>query len=63
MLFELLKNAMRAVVERHPSDTELPPIQLFVIQGGEDLVIKVGSDPAGRLGVDGERSLKSLGLD
>ena len=60
MLFELLKNAMRAVVERHPSDTELPPIQLFVIQGGEDLVIKVGSGPAG---IGGNRGLKRLGLD
>ena len=42
MLFELLKNAMRAVVEHHEPGAELPPIQLFVILGAEDLVIKVG---------------------
>ncbi|KAF0293931.1 [Pyruvate dehydrogenase (acetyl-transferring)] kinase isozyme 2, mitochondrial [Amphibalanus amphitrite] len=41
MLFELLKNAMRAVVENHPAGAELPPIQLYVILGGEDLVIKI----------------------
>lgn len=47
MLVELLKNSMRATVERHgigtPSDGELPPIRIIIADGeeNEDVCIKV----------------------
>lgn len=42
MLFELFKNAMRAVVEHHgaASDT-FPPVEVILVMGQEDLTIKV----------------------
>nr|XP_057921884.1 pyruvate dehydrogenase (acetyl-transferring) kinase isozyme 2, mitochondrial [Doryrhamphus excisus] len=45
MLFELFKNAMRATIETH-HNRDLPPIQVLVSLGGEDLSIKV-SDKGG----------------
>ena len=44
ILFELLKNAMRAVVEHYPDTSDFPPIQLLVVNGQEDLTIKVSQD-------------------
>lgn len=41
MLFELLKNAMRAVVETHMEANELPPLKLLLVKGKEDLTIKI----------------------
>ncbi|XP_036802267.1 pyruvate dehydrogenase (acetyl-transferring) kinase isozyme 2, mitochondrial isoform X2 [Oncorhynchus mykiss] len=46
MLFELFKNAMRATIENHDASNRLPPIQVMVAIGGEDLSIKV-SDRGG----------------
>ncbi|XP_034049453.1 pyruvate dehydrogenase (acetyl-transferring) kinase isozyme 2, mitochondrial [Thalassophryne amazonica] len=46
MLFELFKNAMRATIETHDSSSTLPPIQVLVSLGGEDMSIKV-SDRGG----------------
>ncbi|KAI3365477.1 hypothetical protein L3Q82_010564 [Scortum barcoo] len=46
MLFELFKNAMRATIETHENSNSLPPIQVMVSLGGEDLSIKV-SDKGG----------------
>lgn len=40
MCFELLKNSMRAVIEKHGED-DLPPVKVVVIVGNEDLTIKV----------------------
>ncbi|XP_061764095.1 pyruvate dehydrogenase (acetyl-transferring) kinase isozyme 2, mitochondrial [Nerophis ophidion] len=45
MLFELFKNAMRATIERH-ENRDLPPVQVLVSLGGEDVSIKV-SDKGG----------------
>uniref|UniRef100_A0A8C7WHK4 Protein-serine/threonine kinase n=1 Tax=Oncorhynchus mykiss TaxID=8022 RepID=A0A8C7WHK4_ONCMY len=42
MLFELFKNAMRATIENHDASNRLPPIQVMVAIGGEDLSIKAG---------------------
>uniref|UniRef100_A0A8C2GNZ1 Protein-serine/threonine kinase n=1 Tax=Cyprinus carpio TaxID=7962 RepID=A0A8C2GNZ1_CYPCA len=46
MLFELFKNAMRATIESHKEGSNLPPIQVMVAIGGEDLTIKM-SDRGG----------------
>ncbi|XP_058509632.1 pyruvate dehydrogenase (acetyl-transferring) kinase isozyme 2, mitochondrial-like [Solea solea] len=46
MLFELFKNAMRATVENHEASSTLPPINVKVALGGEDLSIKM-SDKGG----------------
>jgi len=47
ILFELLKNAMRAVVELHPDQGDFPPIELLVAHGSEDLTIKISDQGGG----------------
>ena len=42
MLFELIKNSLRAVTERFADqDREPPPIRLVVADGLEDVTVKV----------------------
>ncbi|KAH9413856.1 pyruvate dehydrogenase kinase isoform X1 [Dermatophagoides pteronyssinus] len=41
ILFELYKNAMRAVVESHNEDDDLPPIKTIIVKAKEDLTIKI----------------------
>lgn len=42
MLFELVKNSLRAVQERfQDADHECPPIRVVVADGVEDVTIKV----------------------
>lgn len=42
MVFELVKNSLRAVQERHmDSDKVAPPIRIIVADGEEDVTIKV----------------------
>lgn len=40
-MFELFKNAMRATIEHHGVDEDLPDIRVYVVRGSEDLSIKV----------------------
>ena len=48
MLFELIKNSMRAVVEFHGADCPtLPIIRVVVAEGNEDLTIKVSDEGGG----------------
>lgn len=46
IMFELFKNAMRAVVEFYGKQEELPELQLLVMKGSEDVIIKL-SDKGG----------------
>ncbi|KAI9469335.1 mitochondrial branched-chain alpha-ketoacid dehydrogenase kinase-domain-containing protein [Zychaea mexicana] len=49
MLFELLKNSLRAVVERFGIDYEdnYPPIKLIIAHGKEDITIKISDEGGG----------------
>ncbi|KAL0072962.1 hypothetical protein F4703DRAFT_1867245 [Phycomyces blakesleeanus] len=49
MIFELLKNSLRAVVERYGSDYEddYPPIKLVIAHGKEDITIKISDEGGG----------------
>jgi len=42
MIFELVKNSLRAVQERYmKSDKHAPPVRIIVADGAEDVTIKV----------------------
>lgn len=46
--FELLKNSLRAVVERFgPESEEFPPIKVIVVEGKEDITIKISDEGGG----------------
>ncbi|KAF9455973.1 mitochondrial pyruvate dehydrogenase [Collybia nuda] len=47
--FELLKNSLRAVVERFGVDNEdrFPPIKVVVVEGKEDITIKISDEGGG----------------
>jgi len=49
ILLELLKNSMRATVEYHSVDGEMPPIKVVIADGeeNEDVVIKVSDEGGG----------------
>jgi pyruvate dehydrogenase kinase 2/3/4 len=47
MLFEILKNSLRAVVERHEGKSELPKINVLICKGRSDVTIKVSDQGGG----------------
>ncbi|KAL8280897.1 hypothetical protein RQP46_006576 [Phenoliferia psychrophenolica] len=48
MLFEILKNSLRAVVETHGVDCEdYPPVKVIVAEGNEDITIKISDQGGG----------------
>lgn len=47
ILFELLKNSMRAVVERHGTEDDLPPVDIVIAEGDFDVTIKVSDQGGG----------------
>jgi len=54
IFFELIKNSMRAVVERHGPDVALPPVEVVFAEGIEDIAIKISDKGGGipRSGMD-----------
>ncbi|KAI0761094.1 mitochondrial branched-chain alpha-ketoacid dehydrogenase kinase-domain-containing protein [Irpex lacteus] len=46
IVFELLKNSLRAVVERYGPENEdhFPPIKVIVVEGKEDITIKISDE-------------------
>ncbi|CAD5112673.1 unnamed protein product [Dimorphilus gyrociliatus] len=47
ILFELFKNALRAVVETHGQKDSLPDIKVMICKGNEDLTIKIHDEGGG----------------
>ena len=47
MLFETLKNSLRAVVETHGQDGDFPITKVIVVEGNEDITIKVSDEGGG----------------
>ncbi|KAK8821325.1 hypothetical protein WA538_005952, partial [Blastocystis sp. DL] len=49
ILFELLKNSMRATVETHENDDELPPIKIIISDGdsNSDVIMKISDEGGG----------------
>jgi pyruvate dehydrogenase kinase 2/3/4 len=48
MIFELLKNSMRAVVERNGVDADtFPAIKMVFAEGKEDITIKISDEGGG----------------
>lgn len=49
MVFELLKNSMRAVCEHHPGrfDDEMPPITIVLVPGNQEITIKISDEGGG----------------
>ncbi|KAJ7634436.1 mitochondrial branched-chain alpha-ketoacid dehydrogenase kinase-domain-containing protein [Roridomyces roridus] len=49
IVFELLKNSLRAVVERHGVENEdaFPPIKVVVVEGKEDITVKISDEGGG----------------
>ncbi|KAI4372526.1 hypothetical protein MLD38_010746 [Melastoma candidum] len=47
MVFELVKNSLRAVQERYMDSDKLPPVRIIVADGVEDVAIKVSDEGGG----------------
>jgi signal transduction histidine kinase len=48
MIFEILKNSLRAVIERFgPEADSYPPIKVIVATGNEDITIKISDEGGG----------------
>ncbi|ORX97834.1 alpha-ketoacid dehydrogenase kinase [Basidiobolus meristosporus CBS 931.73] len=47
ILFEILKNSLRATVEFHSSEQTLPPLKLIMADGGEDVSFKLSDQGGG----------------
>lgn len=48
MIFEIVKNSLRAVVETHGLDhEEFPPVKVIIAQGDEDITIKISDEGGG----------------
>jgi len=52
IFFELLKNSMRATLEKHENSSRLPPIQVVIAEGEDEIAVKI-SDQGGGLKRDG----------
>ncbi|KAK2166750.1 hypothetical protein NP493_1307g01024 [Ridgeia piscesae] len=47
MLFELIKNSMRAVVEKHEDEPSIPKLDLMICKGKEDVTFKLSDQGGG----------------
>uniref|UniRef100_A0A182SZN8 Protein-serine/threonine kinase n=1 Tax=Anopheles maculatus TaxID=74869 RepID=A0A182SZN8_9DIPT len=47
MLFELFKNSMRAVMEHHGTENDVPPIKVTIVKGKEDVCVKMSDQGGG----------------
>ncbi|KAI9143326.1 histidine kinase-like ATPase [Paraphysoderma sedebokerense] len=47
ILFEVIKNSMGAVSERHRDNKEIPPLKLVIAKGGEDIAFRLSDRGTG----------------
>jgi pyruvate dehydrogenase kinase 2/3/4 len=47
VMFELLKNAMRATIETHGDKDQLPPVKVDIVRGDKDLTIRITDEGNG----------------
>ncbi|EDQ93111.1 uncharacterized protein MONBRDRAFT_31036 [Monosiga brevicollis MX1] len=47
ILFELLKNSMRATAEQHDNSPTLPPVRIIIVKGDSDLTVKISDEGGG----------------
>jgi pyruvate dehydrogenase kinase 2/3/4 len=47
ILFEVLKNSLRATIDTHAASSTLPPLKVIIANGGEDVSIKVSDEGGG----------------
>lgn len=47
VMFELLKNAMRATIETHSNKDHLPPVRVDIVRGSEDLTVRISDEGNG----------------
>lgn len=44
ILFELFKNSMRAVMEKHQDADTIPPLKVTIVKGKEDICLKISGE-------------------
>lgn len=44
ILFELFKNSMRAVMEKHQDADTIPPLKVTIVEGKEDISLKISGE-------------------
>lgn len=47
ILFEVLKNSLRATIDTHATSRTLPPLKVIIVNGGEDVSIKISDEGGG----------------
>ena len=47
ILFELLKNALRATLEAHGTKRQLPPVRVMIVAGREDVTLRISDEGGG----------------
>ena len=55
IMFELLKNSVRATVESHADSPVLPPVKMIIADGAEDVTIKLSDEGGGMRRSDVDR--------
>lgn len=47
IVFEIVKNSLRAVTEYHEDEPSLPPVKVIIVKGEQDITIKISDEGGG----------------